>query len=252
MKVCVLSSGSKGNSTFIETEKTRSLVDIGVSCLYVEKALRSIGVEPSSIERIFITHTHSDHVKGLRVFLKKYNCKVIFTEKMDEELGMFIDNYSYIDGKEDIFDLSVLPVKTSHDVADSNGFVFSSNGKSFMYMTDTGYINVRNFPLLKNHNLYLLESNHDIQMLMNGKYPYHIKQRILGDKGHLSNKDCAHYLSEFTSDETKMVILAHLSEENNTPDKALEEYYCAYKKAFKKPPEVVVAKQNERLEVIDL
>ena len=252
MKVCVLASGSKGNCTYIETEKTRSLIDIGMSSLYVEKALRSIGVEPDSIQRIFITHAHSDHINGLRVFLNKHNPKVIFTEKMDEEIGLFIDDFEYIDKEMVIDDLNVLAIKTSHDAADSNGYVFTSCGKSLMYMTDTGYINVRNFNKLKDHDLYVLESNHDVEMLMNGKYPYHLKQRILGDKGHLSNKDSAYYLSQFTTDKTKSVVLAHLSEHNNNPDKALEEFYKAYEKCGKKAPKVFVAKQKERLEVISI
>lgn len=252
MKACVLASGSKGNCAYVETDNTKSLIDIGMSCAYVEKSLRDIGVEPSSIERIFLTHTHSDHVNGLAVFLKKYNPTVYFTEKMDDELGMFIDNYFYLDGEVIIDDLKVIPVKTSHDVADSNGYVFESSGKSLMYMTDTGYINVRNFSKLKNHDLYVLESNHDIEMLMNGRYPYHLKQRILGDKGHLSNKDCAYYLTQFTSDKTKNVILAHLSEENNDPDRALKTFYKTYEKCGKKAPTVVVAKQKERTEFIEL
>ncbi len=252
MKVCVLASGSKGNCTYVETDKTRSLIDIGMSCAYVEKGLREIGVEPSAIERIFITHTHSDHINGLRVFLKKYGSTVYFTEKMDEELGMFIDDFVYIDGEVLIDDLRVTAVKTSHDVADSNGYVFESLGKSLMYMTDTGYINIRNYDKLKNHDMYVLESNHDIEMLMNGKYPYHLKQRILGDKGHLSNKDCAYYLSQFTSDKTKKVVLAHLSEENNSPNKAIEAYYKAYEKCGKKAPNLLVAKQKERTDVIEL
>jgi len=191
MKVCVLASGSKGNCAYIETENTRSLIDIGMSCSYIEKNLNDIGVDPSSIDQIFLTHTHTDHVNGLRVFLKKHDVTVYFTEKMDEELGMIIDNYVYIDGEVQIGDLLVIPIKTSHDVADSNGYVFVSGDKSLMYMTDTGYINIRNYPKLKNHDMYVLESNHDTTMLMNGTYPYHLKQRILGDKGHLSNKDCS-------------------------------------------------------------
>ena len=252
MKVCVLSSGSKGNCTYLETDKTRSLIDVGVSCLYVEKALRDIGVEPSTIKQVFITHTHSDHVSGLRVFLKKYNPTVIFTEKMDEELGMLIDKSIYIDKEYEIEDLSVLAIKTSHDVADSNGYVFKSLNKSLMYMTDTGYINVKNFKKLKNHNLYILESNHDVEMLMNGKYPHHLKMRILGDKGHLSNKDSAYYLSQFTTDNTKEVVLAHLSEDNNTPSKALDEFYKAYEKIGKKAPKVSVAKPKKRMDVINV
>lgn len=252
MKVCVLASGSKGNCAYVETNKTKSLIDIGMSCAYIEKSLKDIGVEPSSIERIFLTHTHTDHVNGLRVFLKKYGVAVYFTEKMDEELGMLIDDYSYIDGDIEINDLKVIPVKTSHDVADSNGYVFESNGKSLMYMTDTGYINIRNHNKLKNHDMYILESNHDIEMLMEGKYPYHLKQRILGDKGHLSNKQCSNYLTEFTGEKTKSVILAHLSEENNSPDKAEIAYYDAYKKCGKKAPNLLIAKQKERTEVIEL
>jgi len=252
MKVCVLASGSKGNCAYVETNGTRSLIDIGMSCAYIEKSLKDIGVEPSSIERIFLTHTHTDHINGLRVFLKKYGSTVYFTEKMDEELGMLIDNYVYIDGEMEINDLKVIPIKTSHDVADSNGYVFISEGKSLMYMTDTGYINIRNYNKLKNHDMYVLESNHDIEMLMNGKYPYHLKQRILGDKGHLSNKDCAYYLTEFTSEKTKNVILAHLSEENNCPEKAIEAYNNAYRKCGKAAPRLLVAKQKERTEVIEL
>ena len=252
MKICVLASGSKGNVTYIETKKTKSLIDIGMSCAYVEKNLKDIGVDPKEIQRIFITHAHSDHINGLRVFIKKYNPAIYLTQPMEEEIDLIIDNTFYITKDEQIDDLLVRPIKTSHDAKDSNGYVFISNNKSLMYMTDTGYINVRNFNKLKDHDMYILESNHDIEMLMKGPYPYHIKQRILGDKGHLSNKDTAYYLSEFTTDKTKKVILAHLSEHNNTEEKALESYYKAYKKANKKSPEVEVAKQKERLEVVTL
>lgn len=252
MKVCVLASGSKGNCAYIETALTKSLIDVGMSCAYIERALKDIGVDPASIQRIFLTHTHTDHINGLRVFLKKYGPTVYFTEKMDEELGMIIDDVCYIDDDMQIDDLLVRPIKTSHDVADSNGYVFISEGKSLMYMTDTGYINIRNYNKLKNHDIYVLESNHDTTMLMEGKYPYHLKQRILGDKGHLSNKDSAYYLSQFTGDKTSEVVLAHLSEENNTPDKALEAYYRAYEKCGKKAPKVIVATQKERTEVIEV
>jgi len=252
MRVCVLASGSKGNVTYIETEKTKSLIDIGKSSLYVEKNLKEIGVDPKKIERIFITHSHQDHINGLRVFLKKYNPNVYLSEKMEEEINLIIDKAIYIKKEMEIEDLKIYPIKTSHDAADSVGYIFSSGNKSLMYMTDTGYINIKNFNKLKNHDMYILESNHDVEMLMNGKYPYHIKQRILGDKGHLSNKDSAYYLTEFTSDNTKQVVLAHLSEHNNNKDKALEAFYKAYEKAGKKAPNVKVANQKERMEVIKI
>ena len=252
MKVCVLASGSKGNSTYIETNKTKSLIDIGMSCSYIEENLKAINVNPDEIERIFITHAHSDHIGGLRVFLKKYHPKIYLTEKIEEEIGMIIDDIIYINEEIEIEDLKVDPIKTSHDALDSNGYIFKSDNKSLMYMTDTGYINIKNYNKLKNHDIYILESNHDVEMLMNGSYPYHLKQRILGDKGHLSNKDSAYYLSEFTTDKTKKVVLAHLSENNNDPDKALKAFYRAYEKVNKKAPGVEVAKQKERTEVITI
>lgn len=252
MKICVLASGSKGNCTYFETDGVKCLIDVGPSCLYVERSLKSIGVNPSEIGYVFITHTHSDHVGGLKIFLKKYNPIVVFTEKMDEELGLLIDDYVYIENNMNVSDLYVDVIKTSHDADDSNGYIFRNLDKSFVYVTDTGYINVRNFDKLSGHNLYIMESNHDVQKLMDGRYPYHLKQRILGDKGHLSNKDSAYYLTKFVSSDTSLVILAHLSEENNTPDLALSSFYDAFDKCDKDVPDVLVAKQRERLDVIEL
>ncbi len=252
MNVCVLASGSKGNTTYIETNETKSLIDIGMTCGYVEKKLKEINVDPKDIQNIFITHAHSDHINGLRVFLKKYNPVVYLTEEMEEELDLIIDKTYYITKETVVGDMHVTPIKTSHDAADSSGYIFEAAGKTLMYMTDTGYINMRNYPKLKNHNMYILESNHDTTMLMNSNYPYYLKQRILGDKGHLSNKDSAYYLSEFTTNNTQQVILAHLSEHNNEPKLALSEYYKAYQKVGKKAPNVIVATQKDRTEVIKL
>ena len=113
------------------------------------------------------------------------------------------------------------------------GYIFEEDGHSLVYITDTGYINAKNHQKLSNKNMYILESNHDIDMLMNNpKYPYHLKQRILGDKGHLSNKDCSYYLSKFISENTKCIILAHLSEHNNTPSLALEELKKTLKEMY--------------------
>ena len=252
MKVAVLASGSKGNCGYIETDYTKSLVDIGMSCSYVEKSLRSLDVEPSSIQQIFINHTHTDHSGGLRVFIKKYNPKVYLTEKMHKEIDFEISNYDYIDDDLLIDDLSIIPVKTSHDVADSNGYVFSSNKKSVVYITDTGYIHVKNFKKLVDKDLYIFESNHDIRMLKEGKYPYHLQQRILSDKGHLSNKDSAYYLSKFVSDKTREIILIHLSEENNDPKIAVETLKSTLNKTNKKIPKIEIAKQKERTEPIEV
>ena len=250
MKACVLASGSKGNCTYIETSKLKFLVDAGPSCAYIERSLRSIGVEPRDIDFIFLTHTHVDHVAGLRVFLKKYHSKVYLTEKMHYELDIDLPDYFYINREIMIEDLDVLPIKTSHDVLESHGYVFTSDGRSIVHITDTGYINVRNFSKLKGKNLYIFESNHDVRMLREGKYPYHLQQRILSDKGHLSNKDSSYYLSKFVTEDTKKIVLIHLSEENNTPELALNTLLEALD--GKNIPDIEIAKQKERTELIEV
>ena len=252
MKICVLASGSKGNSSYIETDKTKSLVDLGMSAGYIAKSLKSIGVDPSEIQRVFITHAHTDHVAGLKVFLKKYHPVVYLTKKMEEELGFEIEDKVYIDDNTSIDDLDVTVIKTSHDAADSNGYVFSSGGKSIVYITDTGYIHVKNFEKLKNKSLYVFESNHDVRLLREGKYPYYLQQRILSDKGHLSNKDSAYYLSNFIGDNTEKIILIHLSEENNRPEVALKTLLDTLEKKGVRVPDIEIAMQRESTELIEL
>lgn len=252
MKICVLASGSKGNSSYIETDKTRSLVDLGMSAGYIAKALKNIDVDPSSIQRVFITHTHTDHVAGLKVFLKKYHPVVYLTHKMEDELGFAIEDKVYIDEDTSIDDLNVTVIKTSHDAADSNGYVFSSNNKSVAYITDTGYIHVKNFDKLKNKSVYVFESNHDVRLLREGKYPYYLQQRILSDKGHLSNKDSAYYLSNFIGDKTEKVILIHLSEENNRPEVALKTLLDTLEKKSVRIPDIEIAMQRESTELFEL
>lgn len=252
MKICVLASGSKGNSSYIETDKTKSLVDLGMSAGYIAKSLKSIGVDPSEIQRVFITHAHTDHVAGLKVFLKKYHPVVYLTKKMEDELGIEIEDKVYIDDNTSIDDLDVTVIKTSHDAADSNGYVFSSGGKSIVYITDTGYIHVKNFEKLKNKSLYVFESNHDVRLLREGKYPYYLQQRILSDKGHLSNKDSAYYLSNFIGDKTEQIILIHLSEENNRPEVALKTLLDTLEKKSVRVPNIEIAMQRESTELIEL
>ncbi len=254
MKVCVLSSGSGGNCTLIESGKTKILIDLGTSSLYAEKRLREINIEPEEIDGIFITHTHVDHIKGIKVFLKKYNTKLYLSEIILKEIYNEIkpQNYEIIDSEINLNDFNVTMFKISHDTEDANGFIFESNGRSVVYVTDTGYLNIRNHKLLTNRNMYVFESNHDVEMLMNGHYPYHIKQRILGDKGHLSNKDSAYYLSKFVGNNTKCVILAHLSKDNNTKELALETLQDCLKKCNKDVEKILIAEQDKRTELIEV
>lgn len=254
MKLSVLASGSKGNVSYVETNNTKILIDAGMSCLYIEKALTSINIRPRDIDGILITHTHSDHINGLRVFLKKYNTKLYITEKIYNELKhqMPIDNYELIDKKFNINSLNIETIKTSHDAEDSNGYIISDESSSLVYITDTGYINRKYHDILSNKNYYVIESNHDIELLMNGSYPYHLKQRILGDRGHLSNKACADYMSKFIGDNTKGVILIHLSEENNRKEVAYETFTNTIKDNCKNLENIIISSQTEPTEVIEI
>lgn len=255
MKVSLLASGSKGNSCYVETSVGEFLIDVGMTCSYIEKELKSIEKSAKNINAVFITHTHTDHINGLKSFVKKYNPVIYLTEKMYKELSVSINSENYvIIGKELVIDnLKVSVIKTSHDAEDSNGYIFEEENHSFVYITDTGYINVKNHNKLANKNLYVLESNHDIDMLMNNpKYPYYLKQRILGDKGHLSNMDSSYYLSKFIGENTKCVILAHLSEHNNTKELAFKTLMDTLDSNQKKCDKVLVATQNERTELVEV
>lgn len=251
MKICVLASGSKGNSTLIQTEHSNTLIDIGMSNLYIEKQLIALSIDPDKIDNVFITHPHVDHIAGLKVFIKKHNPTVYLTQKMYDELKETINfnNYVILDGDLYINDLNVQYFKTSHDAIDSVGYIFSNNNKEFVYVTDTGYINTKYFDLLSNKDMYVFESNHDVQMLMdNPNYPYQTKQRILSDKGHLSNKDSSYYLSKFVGDKTKYIFLAHLSEQNNDKDLALN----TLKDKIGNKIDIRIAEQNQMTELVEI
>ena len=254
LKVCVLSSGSKGNSTYIETPKIKLLIDIGVSTSYIESSLKELMINPNDIEGIFITHTHVDHITGLKVFIKKYHPKIYLTKKMllDIEKEFRVENYELIEEDFILKDLNIKIIKTSHDVSDSNGYVFELGDKSIVYITDTGYINNRNDEKLKNKSIYIMESNHDVNMLMNGKYPYHLKQRILSDNGHLSNIDSSYYLSKYIGPKTKIIFLAHLSDDNNTEELAINTLKETLKENNISFNNIKVARQKEKTEMITI
>lgn len=255
MKVCVLSSGSKGNSTLVITDKVKILIDLGTTTSYVEAALNNLNVDVKEISHILITHSHVDHIKGLKVFIKRYNPVILVTEDMknvlEKELGNFRYEY-YEDKKAIIGDLTVNVIKTSHDAEESIGFVLINNNSSMVYITDTGYINQKYFKILSNNNLYVLESNHDIKMLMDGPYPYYLQQRVRGDKGHLSNKQASDYLCKFIGDNTRKIVFAHISEHNNSYEKVIETFNEELSKNDMKFDDVLIAKQNEVTEVIEV
>ncbi len=255
MQVAVLSSGSKGNSTLIQTKNTKVLIDLGVTKSYTEEKLEELEVDPREIKAILITHTHVDHIQGLKVFLKKYHPKLYVNKVILSLLNEYIDDFDYVLYETPNFmigDLEITVIKTSHDVSGSVGFIVKNEDKSLVYITDTGYINNKYFEKLSNHNLYIFESNHDVEMLMNGRYPFHLKKRILSDKGHLSNADAAYYLSEFIGDNTNTIVLAHLSDDNNTYDAALDTLNEVLASKNKNVKNIMIAKQKQRTDLIEV
>jgi len=227
MLVKVLASGSKGNCTFLETNDCKILLDMGTNLSNIKGKLEELGVSISDIDYILITHTHTDHIGALTQYIKKYHGIVYVSQDMLDELGYNspLALYPNLCMYEDILYFGKTKVhvfKTSHDTKDSKSFVVEEDKNSVVYLTDTGYINKRHFNVLRDRTLYLFESNYDVEMLINGKYPSWLKTRIAGPSGHLSNKDSAIYLAKLVGSHTKKIILMHLSQDNNTPTKALQ------------------------------
>ena len=231
MEIITLGSGSKGNSTIVKSGATTILIDVGFSYAELVRRLESVNVYPREIDYVFITHDHADHIYGLKTLLKKINPKVYVNK-------LIIDNFDYLKDDSKVLELTdeviingnilVKSIPTSHDATASNGYLIDDGAESMVIITDTGYINERNFVYLKNKNYYLMESNHDVMRLRNGRYPIKLQERILSDVGHMSNEMSAFYMTKMIGPNTKKIMLCHLSEENNTPALALD----AYKKVF--------------------
>lgn len=254
MKICVLASGSSGNSTFISVDNKKILIDAGTTINNLESKLNEIHESISEIDYIFISHSHSDHTSALEKIIKKFSPTICLSEKMYESM-LFLHDYSNIliySNAIDISNIKIDFIKTSHDAADSRGFIIEHQDKSVVYITDTGYLNMKYINTLKNKNVYIFESNHDPEMLINGKYPKWLQARILSDVGHLSNQASSMYLSKLIGNNTKHVVLAHLSKENNNKDLAISVFKSTMLENGIDFDNVVVATQDEVTEVIEI
>lgn len=256
MKFYVIASSSKGNVSYLETGNKKILIDAGISYTKIKKALKDIGVNIKHVTDIFITHEHSDHVKGLKVLMRYISPKLHMSLGTKEALQLSDDEVNVIGAFEEfiIEDLNVLPLPLSHDAREPLGFLFSNAKSKIVYITDTGYLSKGVLERIENATLYYLETNHDPYLLTNSTRPYYLINRILNEKGHLSNYDAAYYFSKLIGKETTYLIHAHVSEECNTSEH-IEKTYIEVLKAQKvdfSNVTFIEAKPDEPLEVIEL
>lgn len=251
MKVQVLASGSKGNVTIVLCEDTKLIIDIGLSYLTVKRMLEERELTFEDFQGILITHCHTDHTKGLSALIKHTNLPVIIPKEMYIDLENIVpkERCQFIEDEFSINDANIELIHTSHDTNYSVGYIIEYKNKELVYVTDTGYINRKYLRKIKNKDIYIMESNHDEVMLMDGPYPRFLKERVISDKGHLSNKTTAKYLKDAVGENTKYIVLAHISEKNNTTDLAYQE---TEKVIENKNIKILVAKQEEETKLLEV
>lgn len=231
MEICSLASGSSGNCSYIGNRNTNLLVDAGISCKRIENGLYGIDIDPSKIDGILITHEHTDHINGVATMAKRYKIPVYGTKETleaivakkkyahlaDQQLKAIEPDKEFI-----INDIIIEPFSISHDAANPVCYTFKSDGKKIGLATDLGEFTDYTVSKLESSNILFLEANHDENMLMVGAYPYFLKQRIIGSKGHLSNETSANLISRLFHSKLQYISLVHLSNDNNFEDLAYE------------------------------
>lgn len=222
MRISVLASGSTGNCTYIETDQHKILVDAGLSGKKLAGLMASIGKDISEVDSLFVTHEHSDHRKSVGILARRYNLNVYANQGTWDAMAPKIGEVPL--EKKNLFapdttlamgDIDVESFSVSHDAAEPQFYAFHSDGKSFVILTDTGYVSEHVEGTIRNADAYLMECNHDVEMLRMGSYSWPLKQRILSDTGHLSNEDGADVLMDVLGNNTKRIFLGHRSQENN-------------------------------------
>jgi len=232
VSLSILASGSRGNSALVQSSSTRILVDAGISCKETFKRLKDTGDDPRSLSAIVITHEHADHVQGLRVLARKLNIPVYMTgathrawaRTVRDAIGELPEvprlEYFCSGHKFQVGDIEVMPFTIPHDAADPVGFTFRAEGIRIAIATDLGYMPPSVCDQLRGCDLLVLESNHDLEMLRLGAYPWSVKQRVMSRVGHLSNAALAQFFCNDYDGNASYIVLAHLSEHNNHPEVA--------------------------------
>ena len=230
LKFCSLFSGSSGNSLFVQSDQSKLLIDCGASGKKICEALASINSSIEDIDAILITHEHSDHVQSLGLLSKKYNIPIYLNKETFEALSnsqkekISSDNINYFINDKEFFlnDLTIKPFSIPHDAANPCGYNIHNGKRKISIATDLGHVTDDILNNLKNSSFILLESNYDPSILQISKYPYSLKERIKGPKGHLSNETAGKLISALSGNELREVMLGHLSKENNFPELAYQ------------------------------
>ena len=253
LAVCVLASGSKGNAIYISDGFSAILIDAGLSAKEIKRRLKSRGLNPRDLDAILVTHEHSDHIQAVGVLSRQLQLPVYLSRKIEKKAsrsGPFHEIRTFTSGSPfQVNNLAVHPFAVSHDAADPVGFTIGQNGSRIGLATDLGAITPHVKEHLKHCHLLILEANHDTDMLIKGPYPWYLKRRIQSPSGHLSNEQSKSLLTELQHKGLAHVILAHLSETNNAPQKVLDEVSKAFTHCN---PRLSVASQHRSGEVIYL
>lgn len=253
MKIKIISSGSKANCTLISCGSTNLLIDAGPTSNFIVSELEKEGISAKDINGVLITHTHSDHIKGLKVFIKISNALVYVTEELVPEIIKIVppQNIRLIDSIFKLNDITIELLKMSHDVP-CHGIILEYMNKELVYITDTGYVNKKYIPKLINKDFYIIETNYNDKMLSEGPYPYLLQQRIRGDSGHMSNRYAGSLLAKCIGCNTKHIILAHISEHNNDKNLVLEEVKDELKDVDFDCNKLILTEQNTPSEMIEI
>ncbi|MDJ0987291.1 MAG: MBL fold metallo-hydrolase [Desulfobacterales bacterium] len=253
LAVCVLASGSRGNAIFISDGLTGILLDAGLSATELKRRLKSRGLNPNDLDAILLSHEHSDHIQSVGVLSRQLKLPIYLSSKIKKkallgnsvhELRPFQCGVSF-----QINNLNIHPFTVSHDAADPVGFTIGQNGRRIGIATDLGTVTPQLKKRLQDCHLLILEANHDPQMLLDGPYPWPLKKRIQGRRGHLSNQQSKRLLQQLQHRGLKHVILAHLSETNNSPQKVLAEVSEVFNRC---KPRLTIASQHRSSEIIYL
>ena len=231
LRFCSLASGSSGNCQFIASEEARILLDVGLAGKRIVECLESIGEQAEQIQGILVSHEHSDHIRGIGILSRRFNLPIYANNNTWEEMSGKIGSIkeenkrSFNTGESfTIGDIMIKSYAIAHDASEPVGFSFQHEGAKISIATDLGHVDERIMDELRDADLLMLESNHDTGMLKMGKYPWFLKQRILGDKGHLSNETAGNIIADLLEAQGRIsnVLLGHLSRENNFPELAYE------------------------------